>query len=639
MPGSIAPRTRFPTVGLAALQTLLWLALLQALRALFSALFGVVYDAVFAETLGIGFLLILGGALLLAFLSPLLGGRLGLRGTAMAVTIAMLARIPVSLDLPPLRLWAALLTVAAAFVALTTFLRRDARRSLAALVLALLLDQLLRAAGSTWDLSLRPAWWLVQIPLTLVSVWLAWSLAPRPRPGSSPASLIHQPGWLSAALSDDSSLRLAGSLALAGLLFLQLNLLSLPNALARWSGSAYAWLAPALWVASLSGIWLGQALRPDRGHRALLTALLVTGLGLGHLAPAALSALGLLLAAAVSVALLSALPSPTPDHKTGLGLALGNMVFLILSFGLAFAFTYPYTLSALRDTGIAWYLVAALLTGLAVLGQGMPELSWPWRRWGMLGVLGLLLVGWLAGPVPPPELPARAETLRLATYNIHYGYDGPWHLSLARQADTLEAAGVDVVALQEVDTGRITSYSIDDALWLGRRLGMHVIYLPTVEHLTGIALLSRYPLLEAEMTLLPSQEEQTGLIRARLLVGGKPVDVFATWLGLSEAERARQITAALAWMPERSPQPTPVCFAGDLNSSPGSPTYRRLAEAGFSDPFRTLGLGDVPTDPALLPRERIDYTWLRTLTPLAAGVPGSLASDHRPVWVEVQVPP
>jgi hypothetical protein len=470
MPGSIPPRIRFPTVGLAALQTLLWLALLQALRALFSALFGVVYDAVFTETLGMGFLLILGGALLLAFLSPLLGGRLGLHGTAMAVTIAMLARIPVSLNLPRLRLWAALLTVAAAFAALTTFLRRDARRSLAALILALLLDQLLRAAGSTWDLSLRPAWWLVQIPLTLASLWLAWSLAPSPRPGSNSASPIHQPGWLSAALPDDSSLSLAGSLALTGLLFLQLNLLSLPNALARWSGSAYAWLAPALWVTSLSGIWLGHALRPDHGHRALLTALLVTGLGLGHLAPAALSALGLLLAAVVSVALLSALPRPTPDHKTGLGLALGNMIFLILSFGLAFAFTYPYTLSALRGTGIAWYLVAALLTGLAVLGQGMPGLAWPWRHWGILGVLGLLLVGWLAGPVPPPEPPAQAETLRLATYNIHYGYDGPWHLSLARQAETLEAAGVEVVALQEVDTGRITSYSIDDALWLGRRL-------------------------------------------------------------------------------------------------------------------------------------------------------------------------
>jgi endonuclease/exonuclease/phosphatase (EEP) superfamily protein YafD len=121
-------------------------------------------------------------------------------------------------------------------------------------------------------------------------------------------------------------------------------------------------------------------------------------------------------------------------------------------------------------------------------------------------------------------------------------------------------------------------------------------------------------------------------------VGDKALDVFATWLGLSEAERARQVTLALAWMAQRSPRPAPACFAGDLNSSPGSPTYRRLAEAGFSDPFRALGLGDVPTDPAILPRERIDYTWLRALTPVAAGVPESLASDHRPVWVEVQMP-
>jgi endonuclease/exonuclease/phosphatase family metal-dependent hydrolase len=622
MPGSTPSRMRYLTFGLVALQTLLWLGLLQALRALFSTLFGVVYDAVFAGTLGMGFLLVVGGALLLAFLSPLWGGRLGLRGTAIAVTIAMLARIPVSLDLPPLRLWAGLLAVAAAFTGLTAFLRRDARRSLAALVLALLLDQLLRAAGATWDLSLRPAWWLVQVPLTLVSLWLAWG----------------RRGPLSAPLPEDSHLHLAGSLALAGLLFLQLNLLSLPNALARWSGLDYAWLAPLLWVVSLSGMWLGPALRPDRGHRALLAALLIAGLGLGHLAPAALSAAGLLLTAAACIALLSALPRPASDRKTGVGLALGNLIFLILSFGLAFAFTYPYTLSALRGTGIAWYLAAALLTGLALFGEGMPGLGWPWRRWGVLGVLGLLLVGWLGRPIHPLEPPAQAETLRLATYNIHYGYDGPWHLSLARQADTLEAARVDVVALQEVDTGRITSYSIDDALWLGRRLGMHVVYLPTIEHLTGIALLSRYPLLEAEMTLLPSQEEQTGLIRARLLVGDKPLDFFATWLGLSEAERARQVTPALAWMAQRSPRPAPACFAGDLNSPPGSPTYRRLAEAGFSDPFRALGLGDVPTDPALLPRERIDYTWLRALTPVAAGVPESLASDHRSVWVEVQVP-
>jgi endonuclease/exonuclease/phosphatase family metal-dependent hydrolase len=397
-------------------------------------------------------------------------------------------------------------------------------------------------------------------------------------------------------------------------------------------------------VAVRAGLWLGQALSPSREHRALLTGLLVAGLLIGHLAGSGASAAGLLLATMVSVALLSALPRPAGGGRSGLGLALGNLAFLVLSFGLAFAFTYPYTLPALKGSGVAWYLAAALLSSLAVLGEGLPALDWSWRRWRTVGLVGVVSIAWLASrpaglarPITPQVQPGAPPTLRLATYNIHYGYDGPWHLSLARQAETLAALQADVIALQEVDTARITSYSIDDALWLGQRLGMQVVYLPTVEHLTGIALLSRYPVTEAGTTLLPSQEEQTGLIHARLQVGDQTLDVFATWLGLSEAERARQVGAALAWLAQRSPR-GPASLAGDLNSPPDSPTYRQLVEAGFGDPFRELGLGDVPTDPASAPDERIDYVWLRELTPLAAGVPDSLASDHRPVWVTVQAP-
>jgi endonuclease/exonuclease/phosphatase family metal-dependent hydrolase len=575
-----------------------------------------------------------GAGLLLAFLAPLLGGRLGPRGAAVVAGLALLARIPVSVDMPSLRFWAGLLTVAAAWAALAAFLRQAARGTLMSLVVALLLDQLLRAAGSTWDLSLQPGWLPVQAGLALVGLGLAGSLRAMRE-------------W-----TDDSSLSLPGGIALAGLLFLQINLLNLPNALARWSGSAYAWLAPALWVAVRAGLWLGQALSPSREHRALLTGLLVAGLLIGHLGDSGVSTAGLLLATMVSVALLSALPrrlrraqpSRSGGGRTGLGLALGNLAFLLLSFGLAFAFTYPYTLPALKGSGLAWYLAAALLSGLAMLGEGMPALGWSWHRWRTVGLVGVILIAWLASrpaglarPIAPQVQPGAAPTLRLATYNIHYGYDGPWRLSLARQAETLAALQADVIALQEVDTGRITSYSIDDALWLGQHLGMQVVYLPTVEHLTGIALLSRYSITEAGTSLLPSQEEQTGLIHARLQVGDQTVDAFATWLGLSEAERARQMGAALAWLAQRSPR-GPACLAGDLNSSPDSPTYRRLVETGFGDPFRELGLGDVPTDPASAPDERIDYVWLRELTPLAAGVPDSLASDHRPVWVTVQAP-
>ena len=189
--------------------------------------------------------------------------------------------------------------------------------------------------------------------------------------------------------------------------------------------------------------------------------------------------------------------------------------------------------------------------------------------------------------------------------------------------------------MQEVDTGRPTSYMIDDALWLGQRLGMDSVYLPTVEHLTGIALLSRYPILDARTLLLPSHLEQTGVIWAGLDTGGTPVNAFAIWLGLTPAERARQLDAALPFL---AAHPGPAVFGGDFNASPDAPVYARIQDAGFEDPFFVLGLSAPPTSPSTGPYERIDYVWLRDLKPVDAQVPGSLASDHGPVVVEATLP-
>jgi endonuclease/exonuclease/phosphatase family metal-dependent hydrolase len=250
--------------------------------------------------------------------------------------------------------------------------------------------------------------------------------------------------------------------------------------------------------------------------------------------------------------------------------------------------------------------------------------------WGS-AVLVLCLI--LIVPSPCRRVsPAEGEPLRAATYNIHYGYDTDWHLSLEDQARTIEDSGAGVVMLQEVDTGRPTSYMIDDALWLARRLGMEAVYLPTLEHLTGIALLSRYPVLDTETLLLPSELEQTGIIRAELDVGGQPVQAFAIWLGLTPEERARQLDAALPFI---AAHPGPAAFGGDFNSKPDSPEYTRIAAAGLTDPFPALGLGSPPTDPALNPTKRIDFVWLRDLVPVEARLLDSTASDHRLVVVEV----
>jgi endonuclease/exonuclease/phosphatase family metal-dependent hydrolase len=176
---------------------------------------------------------------------------------------------------------------------------------------------------------------------------------------------------------------------------------------------------------------------------------------------------------------------------------------------------------------------------------------------------------------------------------------------------------------------------IDNALWLARRLGMREVYLPTMEHLTGIALLSRYHILDSDTLLLPSELEQTGIIWAELDIDGEPIHAFAIWMGLEPEERARQLDAALPFL---EAHPGPAVFGGDFNSQPDSPVYARIDSAGFRDPFVTLNLGSPPTDPSINPTKRIDFVWLRDLTPYDAQVLDTEASDHRLVVVEATLP-
>jgi endonuclease/exonuclease/phosphatase family metal-dependent hydrolase len=250
-----------------------------------------------------------------------------------------------------------------------------------------------------------------------------------------------------------------------------------------------------------------------------------------------------------------------------------------------------------------------------------------------VGAGGLTLSIALVWPRPAPPA-ADPAGLRLATYNIHYGYDGAWHFSPEAQAAAIRESGADVVALQEVDSGRMTSYMVDDAYYLARSLGMNVAYLPTVEYLTGIAVLYRGTAVLTEGQLITSLQEQTGVVHVELDRGGRRLHGFGIWMGLEDEDTQTQIEEALAFIGDR----TPASFAGDFNAQPGSPVYAAVTQAGFLDPFPTLGIVPAPaTSPAVDPRERIDFVWLRGLQPAHAWVSESVASDHRLVVVEVDL--
>jgi endonuclease/exonuclease/phosphatase family metal-dependent hydrolase len=367
-------------------------------------------------------------------------------------------------------------------------------------------------------------------------------------------------------------------------------------------------------------------------------ALAVIGFIGGYFLNGWLAACGLILAQLVIVAgavftIESATGINRPTHWR---YPLGLIWMLILNFFSAFAFTYPYTLPMMRGRGWLVHLIAILFLGWGVVHPTTYEQKV--RREGLrlsgtIVALATILIAIFVWPRAPEPLPQ--DSLRLATWNIHYGYDDDWHTNLQEMAEVIASEGVDVIAMQEVDTGRMTSYSSDNAYFLARQLGMQVVYLPAVEHLTGIALLYKGPTVPSSVAFLTSLQEQTGVVHASLDWGSAGLDAYGIWMGLSDEDTLRQIDEALAFIGTSSP----ASFGGDFNSLPEDPEIDAVRAAAFADPFDLLGVANpAPTSPAIDPQERIDFVWLRGLVPLKAWVSESLASDHRMVVVEVVQP-
>jgi endonuclease/exonuclease/phosphatase family metal-dependent hydrolase len=602
---------------------------LQALRVLLSMLFALVYDAVF-DGEGLTLLGLAGALCVLMVCAPLFSPRQPNRvGPSLrtAAILCALARVPLSVDLLWLRLVSAILVIACANLYVAGLLGSRARMLVPALSLGLFADQFLRALGHTYDLGLRSWWWPVQAVLSAGVISLTVHLAR---------------GEAEAGRAPEDQAGFGAGLSYGAALFLLSSLFGLPNAAARWTGGSYTLMVASLMALTTLPLWpylrlwMTSKLPRTYWFRWALGLLILGGLALADRGLTVISSLGLLVAVA-AFWLLWPLGVANGSKGARHGLVVGMAAFMLLSVCHAFSYTYAYTLAEFKGAGLPTFLAAALLAvGPALLARRVQVDAWmpisadgAWR-WLVGGVVCWLVAFLVALPWPPRLRPGTA-VVRLGTYNVHYGFDTYWHLSLEAQARTIEESGADVVALQEVDTGRLTSFGIDDALWLARRLGMQAVYLPTVEHTTGIAVLSRLQITESAARLLPSLGEPTGIIRIVVSVGGAPLRVHGTWLGLSAEERARQLQAALEFIGEGR-----ASLAGDLNATPDSPVYATMLAQGFIDPFIAGGFPPDPTDPAIAPRKRIDYVWLRGLQPMDARVLDSLASDHRMVVVKAR---
>jgi endonuclease/exonuclease/phosphatase family metal-dependent hydrolase len=245
-------------------------------------------------------------------------------------------------------------------------------------------------------------------------------------------------------------------------------------------------------------------------------------------------------------------------------------------------------------------------------------------------------------------VPDRA--LRVMTYNIEAG-----NSNLERIADVIRANGAQIVALQEVDVHWAErSNFTDEAQALATSLGMQMRFAP-IYHFPGsdstkppreygVALLSRYTIEEwvnHELSRLSTQQqnpipaEMPGFLEATINFRGTRIRVFNTHLDYRSDPRVRQqqVLETLRYIGESS---TPTLLFGDLNAPPDAPELQPL-RARLRDAWPAPA-GPGFTYPSNAPVRRIDYVLTSPhFLVRDAKVPETIASDHRPVVIDLEL--
>ncbi len=222
------------------------------------------------------------------------------------------------------------------------------------------------------------------------------------------------------------------------------------------------------------------------------------------------------------------------------------------------------------------------------------------------------------------------RVVRVITYNIHHsaGVDGK--VCLKRIAAVLQQHNPDAVALQEVDRHLPRSYLRHQARALARHLNMHFVFAPTLSWLGfcqyGMAILSRYPILEHHYYSLPGGQEPRGLQSASLNHETGTFFLLNTHLGLNYRERDKQAEAIRKII---SSLDGPVVLAGDMNTE--QLAFPELPVAPH-DPL--------PTFPSYRPQFALDRIFAsRHWQITKAFTPVACASDHLPLLVELILAP
>ena len=232
------------------------------------------------------------------------------------------------------------------------------------------------------------------------------------------------------------------------------------------------------------------------------------------------------------------------------------------------------------------------------------------------------------------------EATTIATYNIKHGLGMDGSIDLERVARVLEALDADVIALQEVDERASRSGDVDQADWLGRRLGMSSrfgAFMPFQGGRYGLALLTRIPIAShAVWRLTDGNEPRVALAVTLRPEDGAPFTVVVVHFDWVDDDGFR-FTQAEETIEGLRSLDTPWVVIGDFNDTPGSRTIDAFLSEGRNVAKTPGAESTFPSDRPVIEIDFIitgpDDAWSTTRSTV---IPETVASDHRPVIATIR---
>ncbi|WP_255198356.1 endonuclease/exonuclease/phosphatase family protein [Halorarius litoreus] len=447
-------------------------------------------------------------------------------------------------------------------------------------------------------------------------------------------------GGATVALGDGTQRNTVPTLApLFVALFLAALWLGFPTVTARWVGHPYPWAVGLSAVGLLvGGGWVAYLGAPGR-RGALAWGLFLVGAMARLLSVETVPVVGLPLATAALVVLASigGTGSQRP-RRAGLTVSGAQLLALVAVVGFVLAVNWAFIPGVgplLRGLEPALVLALAALVGAtAVLAvRGRPDPTEPTgldgTRRALVGGVGAGLLALVGGYLRRPTSGATPDRLRVATYNVHQFFDSRGRYNLRAVADLFRGRGIGILGLQETEGARITSGNVFGVRWLAAALGYH--YAPGPEASVGgygVSLLSAWPIDEAEVVELPTDDTVTRpALRATVDHPDGPIPVVVAHLEVDGEVRIRQARRVLELVEDAEA----AVVLGDFNATPDEAVVDTMT-ASFTDSWAAVGDGPGYTYSASRPYQRIDYVFVRGFEPTAATVFGSAdESDHRGV--------